>query len=143
MKYLILISHGGFSEGLKNTLSMFSGEAIDSVIAIGLKPGEAVDHLSVRVNKIIDSLPNDSEFVVLADLIGGSPLTTVCNVLQSHGKLQNSLVLGGMNFPMALTALMSKDVMDNTTLKENVLSEAGKAMKEFEVEQDDSSEDDI
>jgi len=143
MKYLVLVSHGGFSKGLKETLEMFAKESMDSVIVVGLHPDEAVDHLSKRFNKTIDELPEDSQFVVLADLIGGSPLTTVCNVLESHGKLQDTLVLGGMNFPMALTTLLSKDSMDNESLKAAALSEGTKAMKEFEVETSNVSDDDI
>jgi len=143
MKYLLLVSHGGFSEGLKNTLSMFAGDSIDSVIAVGLKQGESADDFGKRFHKILDNYPDDSEFIVLADIIGGSPLTTVCNILNSKGKLQDSMILGGMNLPMALTTLMSKDSMDISTLKEAVLSEANKAMKEFEIQSDDSSDDEI
>ncbi|PMD68196.1 PTS sugar transporter subunit IIA [Companilactobacillus nuruki] len=143
MKYLILVSHGEFSKGLRTTLGMFAKESMDSVIAVGLQPDEAVDHLSKRFNKTIDELPENSKFVVLADLIGGSPLTTICNILEEHGKLQDSLVLGGMNFPMALTTLLSKDAMDNETLKSVALSEGSSAIKEFESKSDDSSDDEI
>lgn len=143
MKYLLLVSHGEFSKGLRITLEMFAKESMDSVIAIGLQPDESVDHLSKRVNKEIDNLPEDSEFIVLADIIGGSPLTTVCNILASHGKLQDSLVLGGMNFPMALTTLLSKDSMSNDDLKNAVLQEGKAAMKEFITESSNASDDDI
>jgi len=143
MKYLLLVSHGGFSEGLKNTLSMFAGDSIDSVIAVGLKKDESADDFGKRFQKLLNTYPEDSEFIVLADIIGGSPLTTVCNILNSKDKLNDSMVLGGMNFPMALTTLMSKDSMDINTLKETVLSEANKAMKEFKIQSDESSDDEI
>jgi Phosphotransferase system, mannose/fructose-specific component IIA len=142
MKYLLLVSHGGFSEGLKSTLSMFAGDAIDSVIAVGLKKDESADDFGKRFTELLKKYPDDSEFIVLADIIGGSPLTTVCNILNAEGKLTNSMVLGGMNFPMALTTLMSKDSMDIPSLKKAVLSEASSAMKEFKIQSDDSSDDD-
>jgi mannose/fructose-specific phosphotransferase system component IIA len=36
MNYLILVSHGQFSEGLKDALGMFVGDGIKTVKAIGL-----------------------------------------------------------------------------------------------------------
>ncbi|KRL14545.1 phosphotransferase system mannose fructose-specific component iia [Schleiferilactobacillus perolens DSM 12744] len=144
MKYLLLVSHGGFSEGLKSTLAMFAGGAMDSVLVVGLKPGESVETLGKRFDQTVAALPADSQFVVLADMIGGSPLTTVCNVLNEHDMLDHSIVLGGMNFPMALTALLSKDTIDDASeLKEKILSEARAAIKEFTVKSDDSDDDDI
>jgi len=144
MKYLLLVSHGDFSHGLRQTLSMFAGDPVKSVIAVGLKPDEAASTLEKRFEDMVSDLPDDSEFVILADVIGGSPLTTVCNVLNNHGKLQDSLVLGGMNFPMALTAMMSKDSLSNEDLQKKIISEATDAIKVFNTKQSsDLSDDDI
>ncbi|MDI4584144.1 PTS fructose transporter subunit IIA [Oenococcus sp. UCMA 14587] len=143
MKYLLLVSHGDFSKGLKSSLAMFASASMSSVIAVGLKPDESADTFGVRFQKVLEALPKESQFIVLADIIGGSPLTTVCNILNSHGKLKNSVVLGGMNFPMALTALLSKDAMDTDSFKKRVLSEASSSIKEFVMQLDESPEDDI
>lgn len=143
MKYLLLVSHGDFSSGLKQTLGMFAGDdAIGSVIAVGLKPDEAASTFGTRFEALLKTLPEDASFVVLADIVGGSPLTAVCNILNDHGKLQDTLVLGGMNFPMALTTLMSKDSLDNSALKEKAFSEATAAIKEFQTTSSEASDDD-
>ncbi|MBT1145073.1 PTS fructose transporter subunit IIA [Lactiplantibacillus argentoratensis] len=143
MKYLLLISHGDFSSGLKQTLGMFAGDdAIGSVIAVGLKLDEAASTFGTRFEALLKTLPEDASFVVLADIVGGSPLTTVCNILNDHGKLQDTLVLGGMNFPMALNTLMSKDSLDNSALKEKAFSEATVAIKEFQTTSSEASDDD-
>ncbi|MFT8917409.1 MAG: PTS fructose transporter subunit IIA [Oenococcus sp.] len=143
MKYLLLVSHGDFSKGLESSLAMFAGESMSSVIAVGLKAGESADTFGQRFQEKLEALPEDSQFIVLADIIGGSPLTTVCNILNSHHKLTDSLVLGGMNFPMALNALLLKDTMDNDSLKKKVLAEANGSMKAFVMKKDEPSEDDI
>ncbi|WP_155286865.1 PTS sugar transporter subunit IIA [Lacticaseibacillus zhaodongensis] len=142
MKYLLLVSHGNFSAGLKQTLSMFAGDAANSVISIGLNPDESADSLEWRFNDMLENLPDDTSFVVLADIIGGSPLTTVCKVLSKRNKLDGTLVLGGMNFPMALTTLMGKDTMSNEDLKAQALQEAGAAMKEFNLPAASAADDD-
>ena len=144
MKYLLLVSHGDFSNGLKQTLSMFAGETINSVIAIGLKPDETSTTLEHHFETILEKLPTDAQFIVLADIIGGSPLTTVCNTLNKYNKLQDSFIIGGMNFSMALTALMSKDTMDEEELKAKIMSESKGAIKFLDIAvASETSDDDI
>ncbi len=92
MKYLLLVSHGDFSKGLKSSLAMFASASMSSVIAVGLKPDESADTFGERFQKLLKTIPKDSQFIVLADIIGGSTLTTVCNVLSSHGKLDCKLI---------------------------------------------------
>ncbi|KGO31988.1 PTS fructose transporter subunit IIA, partial [Oenococcus alcoholitolerans] len=110
-----------------------AGDVINSAFAIGLKPNESLNDLAEKLEKILSKLPADAQFIVLADIIGGSPLTTVCNVLHRHGQLRDSLVLGGMNFPMALTAMMSKDSMAVSDLKDKIISEATGSIKQFDI----------
>ena len=38
MTYLVLVSHGDFARGLKNSLGMFAGDEIEKVRVFGLQP---------------------------------------------------------------------------------------------------------
>ena len=95
MKYLILVSHGGLAEGLKTSLAMFAGDKLDQVIAVGLKEGKSVDDFAVDFRESISGLTADDSVLVLADIVGGSPLTTAATVLEEAGKLDGALILGG------------------------------------------------
>lgn len=145
MKYLILVSHGGLAEGLKSSLSMFASDKVDDVIAIGLKDGESLADFSVEVENVIASLDENDSVLVLADIVGGSPLTTVATVLEEFGKLENATILGGMNLTMALTAVVMKDILTGSELVSTILNESSSALQEFEVGSDDNlnEEDDI
>lgn len=145
MKYLILVSHGGLAEGLKSSLSMFASDKVDDVIAIGLKDGESIADFSVGVKNVIGSLNENDSVLVLADIVGGSPLTTVATVLEEFGKLDNATILGGMNLTMALTAVVMKDILTGSELVSTILNESSSALQEFEVGSDDNlnEEDDI
>lgn len=145
MKYLILVSHGGLAEGLKSSLSMFASDKVDDVIAIGLKDGESLTVFSVEVKNVIASLDENDSVLVLADIVGGSPLTTVATVLEEFGKLENATILGGMNLTMALTAVVMKDILTGSELVSTILNESSSALQEFEVGSDDNlnEEDDI
>ena len=146
MKYLVLVSHGGLAEGLKSSLAMFAGDKIDQVIAVGLKEGKSVDDFAHDFRQAISHLTDEDSVLVLADIVGGSPLTTAATVLEEQGKLSTALILGGMNLTMALTAVVMKYMMEGADLSQVILSEASTALQEFAlapVEGDDEEDDDI
>ncbi|MDY2776373.1 MAG: PTS fructose transporter subunit IIA [Streptococcus infantarius] len=141
MKYLLLVSHGGFAEGLKTSLAMFAGDKMDQVIAVGLKDGKTVDDFAKDFRQAISGLTADDSVVVLADIVGGSPLTTACSVLDEVGKLDDAIVLGGMNLPMAITSAVMKDMLEGDAFVQAVLPEAQAALQEFKIVSDDEEDD--
>ncbi len=144
MKYLLLVSHGGLAQGLRSSLTMFAGDKIGDVLAIGLKEGQAVDAFAGDVRHLLQVVKADDSLLVLADIVGGSPLTTVLGVLAEHGKLESTVVIGGMNLTMALTGLVMKDNLEGKELVDTVLDEASTALQEFVVAPtNEPDEDDI
>jgi PTS system N-acetylgalactosamine-specific IIA component len=141
MKYLLLVSHGGFAEGLKTSLAMFAGDKMDQVIAVGLKDGKTVDDFAKDFRQAISGLTAEDSVIVLADIVGGSPLTTACSVLDEVGKLDDAIVLGGMNLPMAITSAVMKDMLEGDAFVQAVLPEAQAALQEFKIVSDDEEDD--
>ena len=138
MKYVILVSHGKFAEGLANALSMLVGKRED-IIAVGLEDGKSVDEFAELFTKTVDTITTDDEVVLLGDLIGGSPLTNAINVL--NGKGVKMIIIGGMNLPVALTSVMMKDTFALEDLAQQVLQEAHGALREFKIEASDDDDD--
>ena len=87
MKYLVLVSHGGLAVGVQSSLKMFAGDKTDQVIAVGLQEGKSVDDFAVDFTQALSGLSADDSVLVLADIVGGSPLTTAASVLADMGKL--------------------------------------------------------
>ena len=143
MKYVFLVSHGKFAEGLKTSLEMFAGDAAELVFAIGLHNGKSADDFKKEVEALLDAhkFNDDDEFMILADLIGGSPLTTFMNVFNEYGLLDRATILGGMNFTMALTVVVSLDGMDRDLLAQTALGEAKQALQEYKVPSSDADDD--
>ncbi len=139
MKYVVLVSHGKFAAGLKDSLEMLSGKRED-LIALGLLDGTTVGDFSELVNTTFKKFTSDDELIILGDLIGGSPLTTTLNVAGELELLSKCVVIGGMNLPLALTCLLMKDTMDLSILPGAVLAEGKEALKEFTVASDDELE---
>ena len=137
MKYLVLVSHGGLAEGVQSSLGMFAGDKTDQV-----KAGKSVDDFALEFRQALAGLTEEDQVLVLADIVGGSPLTTACNALAELGKLDTAVVLGGLNLTMALTGLVMKDMLEGKELAKTILSEASAALQEFEVATDSDEEDD-
>ena len=141
MKYVVLVSHGTFAPGLQSVLSMLAGGEREDVLSIGLIDGMDADEFAQKFRLMIQPFGEDDEVILLGDLIGGSPLTNAVNELSEAGLLKNTIVFGGMNLGMALTAVMMKDDMETDMLKENLLSETKNAIKEFEIEESEEEDD--
>lgn len=140
MIYLILVSHGDFAKGLKSSLNMLAGQR-DDVIASGLEDGKTADEFATVFEQDIAKVQEGDQVVLLADIIGGSPLTTALNVLDKKAMLDKTLVIGGMNLPLALTAVLMKDNLDGDALVSTIISEATGAIKQFETQVSDEEED--
>lgn len=138
MKYVILVSHGKFANGLNDALSMLAGNRED-ILSVGLENGKSVDEFVALFTEKVKDISIDDEVILLGDIIGGSPLTNATNVLVNKGI--KTVILGGMNLPLALTTVLMKDTVSLDEIADQVLEQARMAMQEFKIVEE--SEDDI
>lgn len=143
MKYVVLVSHGTFAPGLKSVLAMLAGGEREDVISVGLEDGMGADEFAAKFAAEIANMKADDEIVLLGDIIGGSPLTNAIEQISAKGLIENTIIFGGMNLAMALTATLMKDDVDTETLKASMVSEATGAIKEFVLAAPEDEEDDI
>lgn len=138
MKYVILVSHGKFANGLNDALSMLAGNRED-ILSVGLENGKSVDEFVALFTEKVEDISTDDEVILLGDIIGGSPLTNATNVLVNKGI--KTVILGGMNLPLALTTVLMKDTVSLDEIADQVLEQARMAMQEFKIVEE--SEEDI
>lgn len=138
MKYVILVSHGKFANGLNDALSMLAGNRED-ILSVGLENGKSVDEFVALFTEKVKDISTDDEVILLGDIIGGSPLTNATNVLVNKGI--KTVILGGMNLPLALTTVLMKDTVSLEEIADQVLEQARMAMQEFKIVEE--SEEDI
>ena len=138
MKYVILVSHGKFANGLNDALSMLAGNRED-ILSVGLENGKSVDEFTALFTEKIKEITADDEVILLGDIIGGSPLTNATNVLVNKGI--KTVILGGTNLPLALTTVLMKDTVSLDEIADQVLEQARMAMQEFKIVEE--SEEDI
>ncbi len=143
MKYVVLVSHGTFAPGLHSVLKMLGGGEREDVLSASMEDGMGADVFVERFEKVITPIENDDEIILLADIIGGSPLTNALDVLSKKGMLEKTVAFGGMNLAMALTASMMKDAMDMESLEASLILESQNAIQRMQLDVRDSDEAEI
>lgn len=143
MKYVILVSHGEFAPGLHSAVKMMTGDRSD-VLSTSLKDGMSADEFAENFKDLVKDIKAGDEIILLADILSGSPFTNALNVLSEKGMLANTLVIAGMNMPLAITAVLMKDNFDDRdALAETLLNEGRTGLTRFETEDDSDEDDDI
>lgn len=140
MKYVVLVSHGTFAPGLHSVLKMLAGGDRSDIISASLEDGMSGDQFAGRFEQAVKPVTEADEIILLADIIGGSPLTNALDVLTKKGMLGRTAAFGGMNLPMALTAAMMKDAVDGETLSASLISESQTAIRQLELKLDEADE---
>jgi len=143
MKYVVMVSHGTFAPGLHSAVQMMTGPRED-VLDTSLLPDMSADTFQENFRKLVKVIKPEDEIILLADILSGSPFTKALEVLAQNDMLPNTIVLAGMNMPMALTAVLMKDnIDDRKALVETILSEGKNGLLEFTTADDSASEEDI
>ena len=143
MKYVVIVSHGMFAPGLHDAVKMLAGEDSPEVLSTSLLNGMGADEYADNFRKLISPVGPEDEIILFADLVGGSPLSFAANVLAEEGLIGRTLMIGGMNLPLVLTTVLSKDMMELEDIKSEILPDAVEGLKVFEVVSEESADDDI
>lgn len=119
---------------------MIAGENREDIISTSLENGMGADVYTENVRKCISGITAEDEILLLGDLIGGSPLTNASNVIAEAGLLSKTVIIGGMNLPLALNAALMKDAMEMDELAAVLMAEARDGIAEFKVEVTESED---
>lgn len=110
-KELILISHGHFSEELKKSTEMIMGPQ-EAIHTVALLPEEGVEEFEDKLLEVIKDL---DDYVVLADLMGGTPCNVASRLLMQGYQFD---LYAGMNMPMVLGFINANLVGELVDLKQ-------------------------
>jgi PTS system mannose-specific IIA component len=102
---VIIGTHGMFSEEILKSAEMIFGNQ-ENVGTVTFKPGEGVDNLVEKYNKLINELDCTDGVLFMVDLFGGSPFNAASIIAM---KPDNIEIVAGVNLPMILETLGSRD----------------------------------
>jgi PTS system N-acetylgalactosamine-specific IIA component len=122
---------------------MLAGSAREDVLSTSLKNGMGADEFADNFRAILNGITEEDEIALFADIVGGSPLTTAANVIAEKGLLDRTVMVGGMNLPLVLSTILTKDFAED--FKEHVrtamVAEAKEMIQEFTVAVEEESDD--
>lgn len=116
---ILVISHGGFSEGVLDSLSMFfeNEKQIDSM---RVNCDTNIDYFKNEMGRKIKELDTGDGVLILADIFGGSPCNSTYNYLK-----ENVRIVTGFNFPMLISAVTKRNtITDKKQLAASIIKEA-------------------
>lgn len=94
-KQLVLISHGHFCEALKASTEMIMGPQ-ECLHTVPLLPEEGIDDYQKKLANVLSQL---TDYVVCADLLGGTPCNVAARLLIEGATFD---LYAGMNMPMVI-----------------------------------------
>ena len=133
MTDLVLLSHGTFCIGIKESAEMILGPQ-KNIHTIDLKEGESPEHFQTRFLNLTGSL---EKFVVFTDILGGTPYNVAYkSLLSSENKFE---LYTGMNLPMIISYVNAQLVSSNP----NLVGDAKNGIKFIEAKYEDSPDDEF
>lgn len=130
---LVLLSHGSFCKGIKESAEMVLGPQ-KNIHTIDLKEGESPEHFQKRFLNLVSSLES---FVVFTDILGGTPYNVAYKSLLSA---KNKFALyTGMNLPMIIS-YVNGELVSTTP---NLTQDAKEGIKFVEAKYENSSDDEF
>ena len=131
---VLILTHGKFADGLKNSVEMIMGQN-DSFYTMGIYEGEDFSEFKEKVLEHIIQLDTGEGVLALVDLFGASPYNSVMFNYQEFRKLdKNVKLLTGVNLPMVIEALNARNYMNLENLYEEVMQTGINNIKGFNGE---------
>lgn len=113
-QHVILVSHGIFCHELKKSTEMIMGPQ-DIIHSVALLPEDGPEEFRAKLEAEIEGLDN---FVILADLMGGTPCNVASRLLMEGRQFD---LYAGMNMPMVIAFLNNAWVGSNDNLAEKAI----------------------
>jgi PTS system mannose-specific IIA component len=125
---IVIVTHGNFGKELLKSVEMIMGEQKD-VVAFGLNLGDDVETLKENVRKTVEENQSlNKTTLIMVDLLGGSPSNIALSLLKDY----DVKVLVGINMPMLIEILSSKDYCGIDVLMENGYKAGIEGIKKFD-----------
>lgn len=108
---VIISTHGKFSDELLRSAEMICGKQ-ENVRTLTFESGESSDMLFEKYQKAIKELNTCDGILIMVDLFNGSPFNVALRSAVGTANDGYFQIITGVNMPMLIEVLMSKDCSD-------------------------------
>ena len=129
---ILLATHGDFAEGIKMSGSMLFGDQ-PNVKAVTLQPSDGPDALRAKMEEAIATFDDPDQVLILVDLWGGTPFNQSNNLIAGHE--DHWAIVAGLNLPMLVDALASRDFVESAQeLAKQIIGSGKEGIRVFPAE---------
>ena len=100
---ILIVTHGGFAEGLKNAVELIVGKQ-ENMESIGVYHGDGVDAIEDKVSTALKRLNQGEGVLVFVDIVGGTPSNTIFKYIKN----EQIRALSDVNMPMVVNAVFNR-----------------------------------
>lgn len=115
---ILVVTHGGFAGGIVNGMELICGPQ-ENLETMALYPQDDVELFAQAVRRRAEAMDRGQGVLILVDFMSGSPANVVARFLLSEARMEG---IAGVNFPMLLEAVNSRDGMGLGELAETCRS---------------------
>lgn len=101
---IIIATHGKFSEEIVKSTELITGPT-KNIKTLTLERADNIENFNDQFVKSVEELDEGDGVLVFTDLLGGSP----CNVSNLNMRKYKFQAITGVNFPMLMEAVMSRE----------------------------------
>ena len=104
---VLLVGHGPLASGLLGAVEMIAGPQERFAVA-RLRPEDDVERVSKRLETALRRMgvADQDDVLIFADLFGAAPANAAAMLLRTRPNVE---IVAGMNLPMVLDALLSRE----------------------------------
>ena len=113
----IIASHAHFAEGIFESVKLLAGDRDDVSVLNAFVDGN--DDVEAASRSLVESMPDDTDVVVLTDLMGGSVNNEFTKLMLAR---PNVYLVTNMNLPLLLTLFLSDEDEDTESLLRQLVS---------------------
>lgn len=126
---IVILGHGTMAEGLLSTCNLVIGPQ-KNLTGVVFKGEEQVEDYRRTVAEAAESVDDGDGVLFVADLKGGTPCNTAAIISYQKGYR----VVSGVNVPMLVAVLLSREGMDLEALTELAKASAVEGVEEVKLE---------
>lgn len=125
---VLLVGHGPLAAGLHGAVEMICGEQ-ESFDVVPLRPEEDVEGVARRLDAALRAMDcsEEDDALIFADLFGAAPANAAAMLLRTRPNLE---IVAGMNLPMVLDALLSREGMSARELCEQAVATGRESIRD-------------
>ena len=125
---IIVATHGNASKELIHSAEMIVGKQ-ENIIGLCFNFGDNIDDLHLAIENHLNQRLDNDECLILVDLKGGSPF----NVSSQFALKENNIeVVSGVNLPLLIDAILSRDSLNLSELTKSVIENGKNGIEKLE-----------